>query len=517
MPVPRIPSAPVADLSGLFSTLGPAGRVRGVSRQQRLLNLLRQALRDGRWVAGTRLPASRELAQREGMARNTVVYAYQQLVAEGWLLPGPGGTVVAPRGVTSPVPGTAEAAPRTPLTALPDGAGLSPGVAGRFSRRAQALMATAREGGSEFLPFVPGVPDLNAFPWRSWARHIQQAWGEVGARQLAYASDVGDPELRLAIAQYLRARRGLHCTPDQVLVTAGAQTALDLCARMLADPGDRVWMEHPGYPAAAAMLRTGGLRLEPVPVDTEGMVMDPDRWHSRRPRLVFVSPSHQYPMGSVLSLARRQTLLGLLRGSDAWVIEDDYDWEFVHSGRPLPPLQRLDPQAPVVYVGTFSKVMAPGLRLGYVVLPPWAVEPMSQGLRGVFRTGQQVEQRALARFIGSGAMARHLRRMGPLYARRQQVLRQELAQWFGAAVAVHGGAAGMHLTVVFAQPVNDVALVEAAAALGVSASPLSRYALPEAQAGAAGHSGLVLGYGMAPEGMIPSLVQRLHMAWRAVN
>ena len=504
---PLIAVASVADLSGVLATLGPAGRVRGVPRQQRLLELLRQALRDGRWAAGTRLPASRELAQREGMARNTVVHAYQQLVAEGWLLPGPGGTVVAPRDTT-------QLSSPTAANDKPPQPGLPPGVAGRFSRRAQALMAPVREGGSEFLPFAPGVPDLHAFPWRSWARHVQQAWGEVGARQLAYASDAGDPELRQAIAQYLRARRGLHCTPDQVLVTAGAQTALDLCARMLADPGDTVWMEHPGYPAAAAMLRTGGLRLQPVSVDADGLVVDPERWHGQPPRLVFVSPSHQYPMGTVLSLQRRQALLALLRGTDAWVIEDDYDWEFVHRGRPLPPLQRLDPQATVVYVGTFSKVMAPGLRLGYLVVPPWAVEPMSQGLRGVFRTGQQVEQRALARFISSGGMARHLRRMAPLYARRQQLLRHELAQRFGAAITVWGGAAGMHLTLVFAQPVDDVAVVEAAAALGVSASPLSRYAMPEASGPV--QTGLVLGYGVAPEGMMASLVQRLHRAWQSV-
>lgn len=494
-------TAPIADLSLLLSGLGPAGLVQGASRQQRLLGLLRQALKEGRWTVGTRLPASRELARLEVLARNSVVHAYQQLVAEGWLATGPAGTVVARSADPGPVPGSG---------------GVNGGLAlARFSHRALALTGRSHEGGSEFLPFAPGVPDLHAFPWRAWARQVQQAWGDVGARQLAYASDTGDPELRQAIAHHLRARRGLNCVPEQVLITSGAQTALDLCARMLADPGDTVWMEHPGYPAAAAMLRTGGLVLQPVAVDAEGMVLDPALWQTRRPRLVFVSPSHQYPMGAVLSLARRQTLLAWLRQGDTWVIEDDYDWEFQHTGRPLPPLQRLAPEAPVVYVGTFSKSMVPGLRLGYMVVPPWAVDTLARGLNEVFRPGQRVEQRALARFIASGTLARHLRRMAPVYARRQQVLHQSLVQAFGPTIAVHGGSAGMHLTGVFHPPVDDVALTRAATALGVSASPLSRYALPEAKGPV--QTGLVLGYGLAPEGMIPSLVDRLRQAWLQVT
>ena len=217
-------------------------------------------------------------------------------------------------------------------------------------------------------------------------------------------------EVKAALSGMLSASRGIAAAPETILVTRGSQMAVFLLAEALFQPGDAVAVEALGDRRGWEVMAKTGARCLPVPVDAEGLVVDPERWHGQPPRLVFVSPSHQYPMGTVLSLQRRQALLALLRGTDAWVIEDDYDWEFVHSGRPLPPLQRLDPQATVVYVGTFSKVMAPGLRLGYLVVPPWAVEPMSQGLRGVFRTGQQVEQRALARFIASGGMARHLRR-----------------------------------------------------------------------------------------------------------
>lgn len=280
------------DLSLLLSDLGPPGAAHGGSRQQRLYERLRRAVLDGTLPPGTALPGSRVLASEHGLARNSVMFAYEQLKAEGFLVADRLGTRVAP----------------LPIVAA-DTAPARGGVAtATLSARAAGLdrFPTAEA----YLPFTGGVPDLNAFPWRAWARLLQQAWGEVSARHLAYSAPGGEGVLRTAIAHHLRATRGLACDAGQVFVTSGAQTALDMCARLLADAGDVAWMEDPGYPAARAVFRAAGLHVVDVPVDPDGMMAtEARRWRRQPPRVVFLTPSHQYPLGSVLSLERR---LGLL-------------------------------------------------------------------------------------------------------------------------------------------------------------------------------------------------------------
>ncbi|MBY4947451.1 PLP-dependent aminotransferase family protein [Cupriavidus respiraculi] len=484
------------DLSLLLSELGPPGAAQGGSRQQRLYERLRRAVLDGTLPPGTVLPGSRLLAAEHGLARNSVMFAYEQLKAEGFLVADRLGTRVAALPIALRGKGTA-------------GAG-TPGA--RFSARAASLdrFPTA----DAYLPFTGGVPDLNAFPWRAWARLLQQAWGEVSARHLAYSAPGGEGVLRTAIANHLRATRGLACGASQVFITSGAQTALDMCARLLADAGDVAWMEDPGYPAARAVFRAAGLHVVDVPVDPEGMMaMDARRWRRQPPRVVFLTPSHQYPLGSVLSLERRLGLLERARAHGTWLIEDDYDSEFHYGSRQITALAGLAPDAPVVYVGTFSKSLYPALRIGYMVVPQWAVERITAGLQALLRPGQAVEQRALARFIDSGALARHLRAMRERYRTRQQRLRLALERTFGDRIAILGGAAGIHLTVVFAAPVDDVALAARAAALGVVVQPLSAYRAPRSVR--RGPAGLLLGYGLADDEMIDSLVERLARAYAA--
>lgn len=464
----------------------------GEARQLRLYRALKAAILDGRLPPGTRLPGSRQLAADRRMARNCVLFAYQLLLAEGFVEADRGGTRVAP----------------LPLVQPGAGAGAPAGAIDMLSRRARGLPPVQR--GESLLPFAPGVADLNAFPWRSWARFLQQAWGEVSARQLADAEPGGEPELRRAVAGFLSARRGVACTPEQVFIVAGGQVALDACARLLADDGDTAWLENPCYAPARNAMQAAGLKIVDVPVDHDGMAPDPALWQAAPPRLLFVTPSHQYPLGSVLSLERRLDFLHRLQAGGGWLVEDDYDSDFNHAqpgARPLPAIQGLRPDAPVVYVGTFSKLLYPGLRIAYMVVPRWAAAGLGEAIRSLYRGGQAIEQRALARFLESGQLTRHLRRMGPIYRARQQALRSALHAHFGDACPVLGGQAGLHLVLCLPDGPPDTAVVRAAWALGVAARPLSAY-----YAGQAGANGLLLGYGIAEETRIPELVGRLAQA-----
>lgn len=467
----------------------------GIPRQLRLYQLLKLAILDGVLAPGALLPATRLLASHYRIARNSVLYAYQQLVAEGFLNADRGGTRVA---LLPVMPATASAK-----------AQFSP-PAQILSRRASALQLRC---GEPILPFAPGVPDLNAFPWSSWAGHLQKAWGEVSARQLAYAAPGGEPLLRQSVAAFLRARRGVVCTTDQVFIVAGAQMALDACARVLADVGDTAWLETPCYPAARTAMQAAGLNVVNVAVDSCGMVADDALWQSQPPKLLYLTPSHQYPLGAVLSLERRLEFLRRIRPGAGWIIEDDYDSEFNHARpgqQPVPAIQGLVADAPVVYIGTFSKLLYPGLRIAYMVVPRWAAKVIGEAIESLYRSGQAVEQRALARFLESGRLTSHQRTMAPIYRQRQAVLRRELRAGFGVSAELLGGAAGLHLTLLLPDGPKDSEIIRQAEELGVTARALSEYGTPTQHL-----NGLVLGYGMAEEKRIPELVARLRLAYYA--
>lgn len=468
----------------------------GLPRQECLYQRLKAAILGGRLPGGLRLPPSRQLAADLAMARNGVIHAYQQLLAEGFLTADRGGTRVAL------LPAVGRASEKSQARVV---VGKSAGL----SQRAGALAGRAGSGNA-WLPFSPGVPDLSAFPRVAWSRALQRAWSGVTARQLAYAEPGGEPALRQAVAHYLAARRGVVCTPAQVFIVAGSQMALDACARLLADPGDLVWLENPCYPAARNTMLAAGLTAVPVAVDEAGMAPPPSLWQTRPPRLIYLTPSHQYPMGSVLSLSRRLDFLQKSGLTASWLIEDDYDCEFQHvrhGRRPHQAMQGLQPTAAVVYVGTFSKLLYPGLRIAYMVVPPWAADSIGEGIAALYRGGLAVEQQALASLLESGTLTRHERRMAPIYRARQQALREALTEVFGPSARITGGDAGLHLTLHLPDGPPDTAIADAASALGIVARPLSPYGIPAPDQPRL--NGLVLGYGMVDAGQIPALVRRL--------
>lgn len=495
----------MADLHALLDAKGL--RAQACARRQPLQRALYEALKaaiaQGSLQAGAVLPSSRELARELAMARNGVIHAYEQLAAEGYVQPSHQGTVVAafaqqplpaPRGARAPGAAGADA-----LTCAWQG-GLSSRVLGRDRRRTPE---------DELQPFMPGLPALDAFPLRNWQGLCERAVRQGQTLDLGYRHAAGELELRQAIATYLRAARGVRCHADQVTVTDGTQQSLAFCAHMLADAGDTVWIEHPGYGGARTAFEQEGLRLMPVTVDEDGINPPDDWWQSRPPRMVYTTPSHQYPLGSVLSLSRRLRLIEQARQCGAWILEDDYDSEFRHDGPPLAAMQGQVNDAPVVYLGTFSKSMFPALRLGFIVWPQ-ALADRALGVVGeLVRRGRAFEQRALAAFIDEGHFTRHLRRMRRLYALRQSVLREALLQHWPLPGQILGGQAGMHLVLSLpttgTQAVSDKLLADAAHERGLSPRPLSLYGT----GGVAGFNGLVMGYANTHEDRIEQAVRQL--------
>ncbi|WP_374583337.1 PLP-dependent aminotransferase family protein [Pseudoduganella sp.] len=460
----------------------------GWPRQRLLHECLRAAIRDGTLAPGTRLVATRALAAELGVARNTVLYAYEQLASEGYVATGRSGTVVA---------ALAGGRPRQASSALPY-RGLS-----QRAQNLRNLTVSAAIG----APFVPGVPDLPSFPIGLWRRMLERAWRNLPTDKLNYGDPCGEPVLREAIADYLRASRGVVCEPAQVFITDGSQSSLDLCGRACADAGETLWMENPGYGGAMAAFRAASLRLEAIDVDEEGIAPRPQDWQERPPRLIYTTPSHQYPTGTVLSLARRLALIDGARACGALIIEDDYDSEFRHDGPPLACMQGLQPDAPVLYCGTFSKTMFPGLRIGYLVVPPWLVQPLAAMRQQSASRGRAADQLALAEFLRSGQFALHLRRMRRLYRERRDALVQALHTHLGSIASVQGASAGMHLSLRWHDPrLSDVDISRRIRATeGIVANALSVHAVGE-------HSnwhGLALGYGQVAPAQMDGLVRRL--------
>lgn len=385
------------DYALLLDAFTQAHAARGWPRQRLLHACLRAAIRDGTLAAGTRLAATRTLAGELGIARNTVLYAYEQLASEGFVVSDRRGTVVA----------------------------------------AVAAVAGAKRG------------------------------------------DAPPP-------------------PPQV--------GLSRRARACADEGDTVWIENPGYGGALAAFRGAGLAIEGIDVDLEGMAPTPHDWQVRRPKLVYVTPSHQYPVGVVMSLARRLALIEAARHAGALIVEDDYDSEFRHEGPPLAAMQGLAPDAPVLYCGTFSKTMFPGLRIGFVVAPPGLAKPLAAMRAQSSAAGRAAEQLALAGFLRSGEFMAHLRRMRRLYRQRRDALAAALARHLGRIAEVHGASAGMHLSLRLPdERLSDVDIASRAREEGIIVNPLSTHAVE----GGSPWNGLMLGYAQVPAEQMDALVRRL--------
>ncbi|KVW22020.1 DNA-binding protein [Burkholderia ubonensis] len=476
-------------LLSMFEREGARHGPARMSQQHRLYACLRTAILDGRIAEGARLAPSRTLADELGIARNSVLYAYERLAAEGFVIGTRQGTVVARVGLRRPPVETA-------------GAG---GDAVRLSRRV-AHVVSAADGIDESLPFVPGTPALDEFPLAQWRRCVERAWREAGPVQLGYQSPAGDATLREAIAGYLRVSRGVRCGAEQIVVTDGTQNGLDLCARALADAGDTAWIENPGYHGARNAFLAADLRVAPIGVDAEGLAPRAEDWRDRPPKLIYITPSHQYPLGAVMSLERRLALVAQARAAGAWIVEDDYDSEFRHHGAPLAAVQGLADDAPVVYLGTFSKVMFPALRIGFLVAPPALARALRETAGALLLHGRAVEQRALADFIEAGHFTRHLRRMRRLYDERRAALQDALERHLRAYLTVSGGAGGMHLSARLDVPVADVELSRVAQRHGLILRPLSTFCMPGTELG---YNGLVLGYGGVPAAQMDRLARRI--------
>jgi len=458
----------------------------------RVYESLRADILDGRLGPGTKLPSTRSLARDAGVSRTTVLLAYDQLAAEGYVTGRAGsGTYVASelpdRGPRAGEPSTTPPARR--LLPEPRLAAYGRRIAGA------AIVPVVRRAGVRY-DFRYGLAPVEEFPHETWRRILGRRARSATVRSLQYGPPEGHAPLREAIASYLGRARGVICSADQVVVVNGSQQAIDLTARVLVDPGDAVIMEEPHYQGARKIFLAAGAELVTCRVDADGLDASTLPIAAALARLAYVTPSHQFPTGAVMTLARRLSLLAWAERADAYVFEDDYDSEYRYGGRPLEAVQGLDRTGRVIYAGTFSKVMYPALRAGYVVLPETLVEPFVAAKWLSDRHTPTLEQEALAEFIAEGHFERHLRRSRTSNAARRAALLDALDKHFGDRIEVSGANAGIHLLVWLRDfPPDDVeALVERAAGAGVGIYSVAPYFVtPPTRAG------FVLGYASMSE------------------
>ena len=451
----------------------PAGNIPTLDRARttplfrQIYERYRSAIEQGTLRPGDRVASARSLASELGVARGTVEAAYNQLAGEGYLSShGQAGTVVSP--------------------SLPPQR-----QARRESRRAET---TAAIGGlmqpGEPPPLQLGIPSLDAFPRKLWSRLAARRMRATGAADMFYGDPAGFAPLREAIAAYLRVSRGVACHPSQVLVTAGYRASLALVARTLLKKDDRVWIEDPGFPPTQEVLRHTGQRTGPVPVDDEGLVVARGLRKAPAARMAVVTPSHQAPLGVSMSLARRLQLLEWASKVNAWIVEDDYDGEYRYAGPPLPALKSLDGNDRVLYAGSFSKVLYPGLALGYLVVPESLRARFEEAARIGSNGSPQLTQAIVADFMREGHFSRHLKKMRLLYARRRSMLATALLKAFGHAVRIDLKSGGMHLIARFdGHGHGDAELARRAQQAGLNCQPLSGRRIA-----ANGDEGLLMGF-----------------------
>ncbi|WP_339522937.1 MocR-like pyridoxine biosynthesis transcription factor PdxR [Pseudomonas sp. EL_65y_Pfl2_R96] len=509
----------------LPSSFNPAGieldRRQGLSRQ--LYQALRVRVLDGRLASGTRLPASRDLAAALSISRNSVVRAYDQLYAEGFIEGRVGdGTYVAQLPQAAwPVKKLSTKVSTGFSTGLPTALSTNwldlPVVSSSKVIHSDALGRVEKNHlavppGGPPRAFRVGVPAFDLFPFEVWAKLSAAFWRKPDLQQLCYGDPAGDERLRGLIAAYLRSSRGMQCSAEQIVITSGAQQGISLCAQLLVEPGDGVGIENPGYRAAGHAFAVAGARLHGVAVDSEGINCTELAGLSDC-RLAYVTPSHQYPTGVVMSLARRLELLAWAERTQGWIVEDDYDGEYRYSGAPLAPLAALDRQGRVLYVGTFGKVAFPALRLGYLVLPPGLVEAFSQRRAVDVRHSEVSTQAVMAEFMAAGHFQRHIRRMRRAALSRRNVLLNGWPVDIPGVAKLPSVAAGLHLTVRVDSVARERELIEQATSVGVEVNGLSSYWLPDTTLPEDQRAGLVLGFAAVPEAAIESALARLKEVW----
>ena len=480
------------------STLGSAAVPRRPYHRQ-IFDGIREAILAGRLRPADRLPATRELANELGVARNTAARAYEDLLAAGYLEARVGAGTYVSSGIRPPV-GRGSTPPVGRGSTPPVGRGSTPLLGPPAPRSAQV---PARAADPLRFDFLPGIPDWDAFPRALWHRLLGRALRARPSELRRYGDPAGYFPLREAIARYLAVSRGTVATPEQVVIVSGSQQALDLIARRVLSGRDTAAIEDPGYPEARRLLSAAAARLCTVPVDDQGMVVERLATAAGSdPRLVYLTPSHQFPTGATLSLARRLALLDWAGRRDALIVEDDYDSEFRAPGRTIESLQGLDRGHRVIYIGTFSTVLFPPLRVGYVVLPPSMVEPFVLTKWQADRQTPTLEQIALTDFILEGHFERHLRRMRRLVAARRRAMLAAITDRLGD-VEVAGADSGMHLMMRL-PPLTGHAAREVEERVSAAAAELSIAVYPVApcRSGPVRQAAFALGYAAVSEEII---------------
>jgi GntR family transcriptional regulator/MocR family aminotransferase len=494
----------LATPAGLAGLLVPLDRASPVPLHRQIYEGLRDAVLTGRLPAGTRVPSTRYLAQYLAVSRTTMLVAFDQLVAEGYLV----GTVGSGTFVARSIPehllhGHREGARAGTVVAA------TPRLAVRVGEL--AALPHARLSGPDPKAFRPGVPPVDAFPVSVWSRLAGRRHRSLTPAQLYHGPPAGTLPLREAIVAHLSATRGVRGTPDQVVVLSSAQEAMELCCRVLLDPGDQAWIEDPCWMGFRGALLAADARAVPVPVDAEGLVVGKGIERASGARLAYVTPSHQFPCGVTLSLERRLLLLDWAARQSAWVLEDDYDSEYRYSGHPLTALQGLDTRARVLYIGTFNKTVFPSLRLAYLVVPLALREPFLAARGQGGHHAPLAEQAILTDFIAQGHYARHLRRLRAIGRERRDALVEAARRELPGVLEIAGAETGLHLVVWLPGHLDDRRVSDAAARQGVEALALSSFYV-----GACPRPGLVLGYASVPPREIRTAMRRLADAVRSV-
>ncbi len=461
---------------------------------------IRQSILENRLRPGEQLPPTRDFAAALGVSRTTMLLAFDHLFSEGYIE----GRAGAGTFVSKTIPEhLLEVCAKTTLPRAR--AARAPVLSGRGKR----IVETARYCRLmrvNLRPLRPGLPALREFPTDLWSKIMARRTRTLAHEAFGYGDPGGYAPLRAALADYLRISRAVRCEAEQIVITNGSQQAIDLVCRVLLDPGDAVWMEEPGYNGFREPAEASGVRIIPVPVDARGLMVDAGRKQEPAARLAYVTPSHQYPLGMTMSLPRRIELLDWAANSGAWILEDDYDSEYRYTGHPLSSLQGLDRHGCVLYMGTFSKVLFPGLSLGYLVLPPNLVDAFLAVRTLSERASPILEQATLAEFIREGHFTRHIRQMRLLYEARRQVLLAAIRQYLAGAVSFCPAETGLQLSV-YLKEGEDGEISRRAAAHELDIRPLSIFYADPANI----RQGFVFGYAAFNEPEIRGAMQTLSM------
>ncbi len=470
---------------------------------EQIYGSIRAAIEDGRLRAGTPLPSSRSLARDLAVSRSTIMLAYEHLRKEGFLDGRLGRVNCVRRGAI---------APRPQVRLVKRTAAVPPPLSARASRVAALPPEWFRDYTDVPRAFRTGVPALDLFPVGIWQKVLAKAWRRSTPRSLGYGDPHGYKPLRQAIGEYLRSARGLHCHEDQILICAGSQQAIQLCAQLLFDPGDAVWMEEPGYTIARYALEMNGARVVPVAVDEQGLDVSAGIGAAPQARMAYVTPAKQLPLGVTMSRSRRDELLAWASAANAYVIEDDYDSELRYATSPPAPLATLDAHGRVIFIGTLSKILYPSLRVGYMVVPPPLVEVFRRARVLSDFASPALVQAALTEFITEGHFERHIRRMRMVYQRRQQLLLRGLTTRLGPRVEFAYTDAGMNLVMWLPRHLDDRRVAAEALHHGLDLTPVSAFAVSPQQ-----RPGLLLGFGGIPDQEIVEGVARLERVLRQVS